>query len=137
MNRFLLAVFLSFVGIVLFAQTPYKTYCNLIGDENSLKKGVVSVRIDYGQEDLKDNKFVDENGKEIKFRTMVSAMNFMSKLGWQLEQVYNRIDQVDGSPIIIGVLSKEITSEGEITKGFQTKRMYDTSQAHKNKVKVD
>ena len=26
MNRFLLAVFLSFVGIVLFAQTPYKTY---------------------------------------------------------------------------------------------------------------
>ncbi|WP_320887094.1 hypothetical protein [Bacteroides clarus] len=137
MNRFLLAAFLSFVGIVLFAQTPYKTYCNLIGDENSLKKGVVSVRIDYGQEDLKDNKFVDENGKEIKFRTMVSAMNFMSKLGWQLEQVYNRIDQVDGSPIIIWVLSKEITSEGEITKGFQTKRMYDTSQAHKNKVKVD
>ncbi|HBO07352.1 hypothetical protein [Bacteroides sp.] len=137
MNRFLLAAFLSFVGIVLFAQTPYKTYCNLIGDENSLKKGVVSVRIDYGQDDLKDNKFVDENGKEIKFHTMVSAMNFMSKLGWQLEQVYNRIDQVDGSPMIIWVLSKEITSEEEITKGFQTKRMYDTSQAHKNKVKVD
>ena len=137
MNRFLLAAFLSFVGIVLFAQTPYKTYCNLIGDENSLKKGVVSVRIDYGQDDLKDNKFVDENGKEIKFRTLVSAMNFMSKLGWQLEQVYNRIDQVDGSPMIIWVLSKEITSEEEITKGFQTKRMYDTSQAHKNKVKVD
>ncbi len=131
MNRFLLAAFLSFVGIVLFAQTPYKTYCNLIGDENSLKKGVVSVRIDYGQEDLKDNKFVDENGKEIKFRTMVSAMNFMSKLGWQLEQVYNRIDQVDGSPIIIWVLSKEIISEEEITKGFQTKRMYDASQVHK------
>lgn len=137
MNRFLLAAFLSFVGIVLFAQTPYKTYCNLIGDENSLKKGVVSVRIDYGQDDLKDNKFVDENGKEIKFHTMVSAMNFMSKLGWQLEQVYNRIDQVDGSPMIIWVLSKEITSEEEITKGFQTKRMYDASQAHKNKVKVD
>lgn len=131
MNRFLLAAFLSFIGIVLFAQTPYKTYCNLIGDENSLKKGIVSVRIDYGQEDLKDNKFVDENGKEIKFRTMVSAMNFMSKLGWQLEQVYNRIDQVDGSPIIIWVLSKKITSEEEITKGFQTKRMYDASQAHK------
>lgn len=128
MNRFLLAAFLSFVGIVLFAQTPYKTYCNLIGDENSLKKGVVSVRIDYGQDDLKDNKFVDENGKEIKFHTMVSAMNFMSKLGWQLEQVYNRIDQVDGSPMIIWVLSKEITSEEEITKGFQTKRMYDTSK---------
>ena len=131
MNRFLLAAFFSFIGIVLFAQTPYKTYCNLIGDENFLKRGIIDIRVDYGEGDFKDNKFVDENGKEIKFLTMVAAMNFMSKLGWQLEQVYNRIDQVDGSPIIIWVLSKKITSEEEITKGFQTKRMYDTSQAHK------
>ena len=45
MNRFLLAAFLSFVGIVLFAQTPYKTYCNLIGDENFLKRGIIDIRI--------------------------------------------------------------------------------------------
>lgn len=131
MNRFLLAAFLSFIGIVSFAQTPYKTYCNLIGDENFLKRGIIDIRVDYGEGDFKDNKFVDENGKEIKFLTMVAAMNFMSKLGWQLEQVYNRIDQVDGSPMIIWVLSKEIISEEEIKKGFQTKRMYDASQAHK------
>ena len=129
MNRLLLASFLIFVSVSLFAQKPYKAYCNLIGDENSLKKGIVSVRIDFGQKDLKDNKFVDENGKEIKFRTMVSAMNFMSKLGWQLEQVYNRYDQRDGSPIIIWVLSKEVDSDNEITKGFQTKLMYDKSKA--------
>lgn len=134
MNRFLLVLFLTFVSISLFAQKPYKTYCNLIGDENSLKKGIVNVKIDYGQEDLKDNKFVDENGKEIKFRTMVAAMNFMSKLGWQLEQVYNRYDKIDGSPIIIWVLSKEVTSDDEITKGFLTKSMYDKKkeQAIKN-----
>ena len=125
MKKFSLILFLSFISVMLFSQTSYKTYCNLIGDENSLKKGIVSIRIDYGQEDLKDNKFVDENGKEIKFRTMVSAMNFMSKLGWQLEQVYNRYDQIDGSPIIIWALSKNIISEDEITKGFQTKLMYD------------
>ena len=124
MNRILLASFLIFVSVSLFAQKPYKAYCNLIGDENSLKKGIVSVRIDFGQKDLKDNKFVDENGKEIKFRTMVSAMNFMSKLGWQLEQVYNRYDQIDGSPIIIWVLSKEVDSDNEITKGFQTNIVY-------------
>lgn len=125
MKKFLLFFFWFFTGVMSFAQVPFKTYCNLIGDENSLKKGIVSIRIDYGQEDLKDNKFVDENGKEKKFRTMVSAMNFMSKLGWQLEHVYNRYDQIDGSPIIIWVLSKNIISENEITKGFQTKLMYD------------
>lgn len=124
MNRILLAFLFSFVAIALLAQTPYKAYCNLIGDENSLKKGIVSVSIDYGQEDLKDNKFVDENGKEIKFRTMVSAANFMSKLGWRLEQVYNRYDKIDDSPIIIWVLSKEVNSDAEITNGFQTKQMY-------------
>ncbi len=80
--------------------------------------------IDYGQEDLKGNQFVDENGKEVKFRTMVSAANFMSKLGWKLEQVYNRYDQIDDSPIIIWVLSKEVNSDAEITNGFQTKQMY-------------
>lgn len=128
MKKFLLIFLLSCPSCVLFAQTPFKTYCNLIGDENSLKKGIVSIRIDYGQEDLKDNKFVDENGKEIKFRTMVSAMNFMSKLGWKLEQVYNRYDKIDGSPIIIWILSKEVTSKEDITNGFQTKLMFDKAK---------
>ena len=67
---------------------------------------------------------LDENGEEIKFRTMVATMNFMSKLGWNLEQVYNRYDQIDGSPIIIWVLSKEVSSDEEITEGFQTKKMF-------------
>ncbi|MEG0889026.1 MAG: hypothetical protein RSH25_11195 [Bacteroides sp.] len=124
MNRALFVFFFSFVGVTLLAQTPYKAYCSLIGDENSLKKGIVSMSIDYGQEDLKGNQFVDENGKEVKFRTMVSAANFMSKLGWKLEQVYNRYDQIDDSPIIIWVLSKEVNSDAEITNGFQTKQMY-------------
>ena len=111
------------------AQDKYKTYCSLIGDENSLKKGIVNIRIDYGQSDLKDNKFVDEKGEEIKFKTMVAAMNFMSKLGWELEQTYNRYDKIDGSPIIIWVLSKEISSEEEITEGFQTKYMFEKNNS--------
>ena len=75
MNRLLLASFLIFVSVSLFAQKPYKAYCNLIGDENSLKKGIVSVRIDFGQKDLKDNKFVDENGKEFEQRIYINDVN--------------------------------------------------------------
>ena len=124
MKKYFILLLLALTGTMLSAQEKYKAYCSLIGDENSLKKGIVDIRIDYGQPNLKDNKFVDENGKEIKFRTMVAAMNFMSKLGWDLEQVYNRYDQIDGSPIIIWVLSKEVFSDEEITEGFQTKRMF-------------
>lgn len=124
MKKYFILFFLALTSTMLLAQDKYKVYCSLIGDENSLKKGIVSVRIDYGQSDLKDNKFVDENGEEIKFRTMVAAMNFMSKLGWNLEQVYNRYDKIDGSPIIIWVLSKEVSSDEEITDGFQTEKMF-------------
>lgn len=124
MKKYFVLFFLVQACTMLFAQNKYKAYCSLIGDENSLKKGIVDVRIDYGQDDLKDNNFVDENGKEIKFRTMISTMNFMSKLGWSLEQVYNRYDKIDGSPFIIWVLSKEVSSDEEITEGFQTKKMF-------------
>ena len=124
MKKYFILLLLALTGTVLSAQEKYKVYCSLIGDENSLKKGIVDIRIDYGQSDLKDNKFVDENGKEIKFRTMVTAMNFMSKLGWNLEQVYNRYDQTNSIHIIIWVLSKEVSSDKEITEGFQTKRMF-------------
>lgn len=124
MKKYFILFFLALTSTMLLAQDKHKVYCSLIGDENSLKKGIVSVRIDYGQSDLKDNKFVDENGEEIKFRTMVAAMNFMSKLGWNLEQVYNRYDKIDGSPIIIWVLSKEVSSDEEITDGFQTEKMF-------------
>lgn len=124
MKKYFVLFFLVLTGTMSFAQDKYKVYCSLIGDENSLKKGIVDIRIDYGQEDLKDNKFVDENGKEIQFQTMIATMNFMSKLGWNLEQVYNRYDKIDGSPIIIWVLSKKVSSDEEITEGFQTKKMF-------------
>lgn len=124
MKKYLVLFFLVLNSTISFAQDKYKVYCSLIGDENSLKRGIVDVRIDYGQENLKDNKFVDENGEEIKFHTMISTMNFMSKLGWNLEQVYNSYDKIDGSLIIIWVLSKEVSSDKEITEGFQTKKMF-------------
>ncbi len=38
----------------------------------------------------------------------------------------------DGSPIIIWVLSKDIILEDEITKGFQTKLMYDKKHPKKH-----
>lgn len=31
---------------------------------------------------------VDETGKNIVFNSMVDAMNFMGKLGWEFEQAY-------------------------------------------------
>lgn len=122
--KYLISLFLATIAFSLSAQTPYKVYCTLQGNEKELRNNQVSLSIDYGQESLKDNKLVDENGKEIKFNTMVSAMNYMSKLGWEYEGCYNSEDQTWGGLIFIWILSKEVTSDDQITDGFQTKLMY-------------
>ena len=68
----------------LYAQEKYKVYCSIIGNESELRNGVVTISIDFGQDDLKKNYLVDEQGNRLKFKTMISAMNYMSKLGWNL-----------------------------------------------------
>lgn len=122
--KYILSLLFAIATISISAQNPYKVYCTLQGNEKELRNNQVSLSIDYGQESLKDNKLVDENGNEIKFNTMVSAMNYMSKLGWNFEGSYNSIDQTWGGLIFIWILSKEVTSDGEITQGFQTNKMF-------------
>ena len=121
--KYFISLLFAIAAISIAAQAPYKVYCTLQGNEKNFHNNQVSLRIDYGQKSLKDNKLVDENGDEIKFDTMVSAMNYMSKLGWNYEGCYNSEDQNGGGLIFIWILSKEVTSDDEITQGFQTKRM--------------
>lgn len=123
-----ISLLFTIITVSVLAQTPYKVYCTLQGNEKELRNNQVSLSIDFGQESLKDNKLVDENGQEIKFNTMVSAMNYMSKLGWKYEGCYNSKDQTWGGLIFIWILSKEVTSDDEITQGFQTKRMFKEQQ---------
>ena len=122
-------ILISFlIGLVIstmaYAQTPYKVYCTLMGNEKDLKNNRVSLSIDYGQDSFKDNKLVDAAGKEIKFNTMVSAMNYMPKRGWNYEGCYNSKDQIWGGLIFVWIMSKEVTSDEQITEGFMTKRMF-------------
>lgn len=57
-----------------------------------LFKGKVTIDIDFGQRDkglnTKDRKVLDENGKNIFFNSMVDALNFMSKNGYEFVQAY-------------------------------------------------
>ena len=128
--KYFISLLFAIITISISAQTPYKVYCTLQGNEKELRNNQVSLTIDYGQESLQDNKLVDENGNEIKFNTMVSAMNYMSKLGWNYEGCYNSKDQTWGGLIFIWILSKEVTSDDEITHGFQTKRMFKDRQGY-------
>ena len=113
------------------AQHKYKVYSRLIAREMFADIHIRELYIDYGQPDIEKNKqnnyLVDEEGNKIDFRTMSAAMNYMSKIGWELEQIYVR-SVPDDITYVVWVLSKEVSSDSEITQGFQTRLMYEKSK---------
>lgn len=59
------------------------TYVELLGYESMLSTKV-KVMVDMGQNQNKTNyKLRDENDKPIKFNSMVDALNYMTKRGWE------------------------------------------------------
>lgn len=70
-------------------------YCLLLGKAtNFLGLGSkCTVEIDFGEGQSVwrggiDNTIVDDNGKPIKFNSMVDALNFMSQFGWEFVNAY-------------------------------------------------
>ena len=58
---------------------PYAFYCQLVGMKNLSDQ----LRLRILWNNIKtENNLRDENGKKIEFATMVDAMNYMSKRGW-------------------------------------------------------
>jgi len=70
--------------------TKKYVYCEIVGNE-SLLSSKLKIDIDYGQDVsfwYQDRRLKDENGKSIKFNSMVDALNYMGALGWEFVQAY-------------------------------------------------
>jgi len=70
--------------------TKKYVYCEILGT-GSLFSTKVKIDIDYGQEVgfwNQDRRLKDENGKSVKFNSMVDALNYMGTLGWEFVQAY-------------------------------------------------
>ena len=67
-------------------------------------------------------KLVDENGKEIKFYSMVDAANYMAEKGWNFQQAYTSV--YDGKAVQHWIFYKEAKSKEEAGKGIITKEIY-------------
>ena len=101
MNKLFLIVFLLTVfGLSnAFSQTvnniPIKDidveYIQIVGTSKFLSSKV-SIEIDFGQSNSywtnKDTQVKDENGKKTTFNSMIDALNFMSKNGYEFKTAY-------------------------------------------------
>lgn len=71
------------------AQTKY-VYCEVIGVEKLLTTRV-NIVVDFGErmKFFANNRMKDEKtGKPMVFNTMMDALNFMGKQGWEFSQAY-------------------------------------------------
>lgn len=99
-KKFLIAFSLTFLGLTnVFSQTvndiPIKDidvdYIQIVGTAK-LVGNKVSIEIDFGQENsywtTKDTKVKDKNGKVMKFNSMIDALNYLSKNGYEFTSAY-------------------------------------------------
>ena len=101
----------------------------LLSGSSQLFSSKVKVAIDFGQSTswlgaMSESMIVDENGKEIKFNSMIDAMNYLGQFGWKFAQAYvvPHGDKGDMSGTVYWILYKDVDDYSQITEGFITKR---------------
>ncbi len=101
MKKIVLAIFLMAAAPAAFSQelnqsvTALKAdenyeYCQILG-ESKFMSTKLTITVDYGQEWngwTGREKVKDEEGKVKKFNSMIDALNYMSKEGWEFVQAY-------------------------------------------------
>lgn len=130
MKKIFLALFMSVlmlsVSTTALAEEPtQRVYAELLGSGTNflnLNKNVkVSVDLGQFQSATKAYTLLDENGRDIKFNSMVAAMNYMGERGWKFIQAY--VVTVSNQNVLHWLLYKDITDPAQIKEGLNVKNM--------------
>lgn len=131
MKKVLLIIAIAFAALTANAQQkPHKVYAELLGTANLLQTKV-SIKVDFGQEitfwqQHAQRQLVDKNGNEMKFNSMVDAMNYMGTLGWEFEQAY--VVTVGQQNVYHWLMSKMVDEETSAKEGLNMKQDYIDAQ---------
>ena len=96
-------------------------YCNVMG-YNFWGVGKVKVRLDMG--DGRFSSLYDEQGKALKFGTMMSVLDYMGVRGWRCVDTYY-ISDGKSSRVIHYLLEKWVSSDDEKLSGLQLQKADD------------
>ena len=106
-------------------EATQRVYAELLGTGTNflnLNKNVkVSVDLGQFQSATKAYTLLDENDKDIKFNSMVAAMNYMGERGWKFVQAY--VVTVSNQNVLHWLLYKDITDTAQINEGLNIKNM--------------
>lgn len=100
-----------------------KAFAELLGRQKGIFSNKVKVSVDFGQNvsfwKQGDMTIVDENGKDIVFNSMVDAMNFMGRHGWEFVQAY--VVTEGNQNVYHWLMTKEVNSDDDIKAGFNVR----------------
>ena len=77
-------------GLSYGQSTPKFVYCQIMGWGRVDDLSQTAVRIEFGEsmKFYEENRMKDASGKKRSFPSLIDAVNFMAKQGWELKQVY-------------------------------------------------
>ena len=129
MKKIILILAIIFMAIGARAQSTiqsedgkYPVYCDLKA-YNFWGVGKVKVMLDMGAVSNGGGSFESlygEDGKQIKFNTVMAAVNYMAKKGWILDKTYY-VTEGAGRAVLHYVLVKRVKNDSEIRAGLITK----------------
>lgn len=131
MKKFLFLLAFAVVSVVAYAQTPYKTYCEIVGTGNILGTKIKSVEVDMGQAvnynfwKVENSRVLaDENGEKVEFNSMMDAVNFFGRLGWRLHSTYAITESSMGGKVNVYhyIFEKEVTDDKQAMEGIYFKK---------------
>ena len=136
MKKYLATLLLALLVSFSFAQAQQsneqsrKYYCEIKCYEKGLKSNK-KVIFDFGKTISKDIwncsnhklRFVDENGKRMKFRSIVDAANFLEEKGWTLQKAYSST-YTNKKSVKHYIFYKEAEGYDEIKEGLITRKQY-------------
>ena len=97
----------------------YPVYCSVKG-YNFWGVGKVKVQLDLGNKTSNFESLLDENGKQIKFNTIMEVINYMAKRGWELDQVCFFTEGMSKTNVANYIMKKYITDDQQIREGLNT-----------------
>lgn len=137
MKKVVFIMLLMLAALNGYSQDPWnptRTYCEIVGTSN-LTGTKVKIEIDFGQEQKywskhSDNFLVDADGKEIKFNSMVDALNYMAQFGWKFEQAYviTESSTMSKNNVYHYLLSKELRGDENANSGIYIKGDHESEQ---------
>lgn len=128
MRKLFIIIFMVLVCLNINAQKSTETdgrhpvYCELIG-ENPLSSKV-KVSLNMGELSYQGYRAIyDINGEQIKFKSLIDALNYMARLGWKYVDSYYYADHLNRATERY-LLIKYVSSDDEITEGLVKGKPY-------------